>query len=143
MDPFPSQAAIIQRTRMLVDDAMRLQTMLSATMAQSVAIRRANPRSIRGELTSRPARNVGELRREVATWLVEGSLPSPAKGWAGLGIGNLCSVCRIPIVMTEIEYEARIDGMMLFAHIPCYEIWKEEAARLDGASADGHPPGEP
>lgn len=89
---------------------------------------------------SEPGRDVEELRCEVRAWLTERSFPPPSgKVYAGPGIGNPCSVCHLPIVRTEVEYEVRADGVVLFSHILCYEIWRDEAVRLDGASARGHP----
>jgi hypothetical protein len=31
---------------------------------------------------------------------------------------------------TEAEYEVRVDGAALFAHVPCFDLWQEEATAL-------------
>jgi hypothetical protein len=61
--------------------------------------------------------------------------------WAGRGIGHNCSVCGTPIPGTEIEYEIRASGADLFAHVPCFDLWAEEASALGWARTDGEPGG--
>ena len=133
----------MERAHVLTTQAAHLRAALSATIADSVSIGRLNPRWIRGRSMSEPGRNVEELRSEVRAWLTEGSLPPPSgKVYAGPGIGNPCSVCHLPIVRTEVEHEVRADGVALFSHILCYEIWRDEAVRLDGESVNGHATGD-
>jgi hypothetical protein len=138
-----SPVDIMARTRALLARNAVLRARLAAAMGRSERAARLHPRFIHGASGPEPARDVDALRRHVLGRLIEGSLPEPTNWvWAGGGSGNPCSVCGLPIVVTEIEYEFRVDDAALLAHIACFDLWKEEATGLRGASStdDDSPP---
>ena len=77
--------------------------------------------------------DIQNIRTQVRRWLTEGSLPSADNTvWAGSGRGFACAVCRAPILVTDVEYEVRAPAAHLRAHLVCYNVWKEESAKLSG-----------
>ncbi len=131
-----SSADIMARTRALLAENAVLRAQLAASMARGVQAARRHPRFVRGGSGPEPVRDLDALRRQVLGRLIEGSLPVPAQRvWAGTGSGNSCSVCGLPIVLTEIEYEVWLGDAAMFAHLPCFDLWRDEAAALSTRSS--------
>src|SRR5207253_1607233 len=69
------------------------------------------------------------VRERLASgWL----FPAPHKVWAGKGIGHICIVCGTIIAPSEVENEV-VGPTTVWAHLPCYSIWREESKPYDGA----------
>ena len=138
MRPSRSPADIMARAQALLADNARLRAQLADSMARSAQAARLQPRFVRGGSAPEPTPDLDALRRHVLGRLIEGSLPVPTERVsAGAGSGNPCAVCGLPIAMTEIEYELRVGDVAMFAHLPCFDLWKDEAAALPiGSSTD-------
>jgi len=73
------------------------------------------------------------LIASVRNRLERGTLdPAPQKVFAGNGTGRTCIVCARVISADQIENEVvvRTNGIAvtLWAHLPCYNIWRWESA---------------
>jgi hypothetical protein len=55
----------------------------------------------------------------------------PVKLWAGLGTGELCTVCERPILPAQAEYEPQYDDgrPTIRLHMGCYGLWQTELIR--------------
>jgi hypothetical protein len=52
----------------------------------------------------------------------------PMRTWAGRGTGALCSLCGLPIMAHDIEYEIeQADSPALQFHVQCYRVWEGES----------------
>ncbi len=58
---------------------------------------------------------------------------APHKVWAGKGTGHICIVCGTAIAPSEIENEV-VGPTTVWAHLPCYSIWREESEAHNGAT---------
>jgi hypothetical protein len=68
-----------------------------------------------------------DLHQTVRDRLVNGALfPVPQKAWGGHGTGRVCAVCDVVISSTEIELEVAGPSRKAWAHLMCYDIWREE-----------------
>src|SRR5713226_2529670 len=77
------------------------------------------------------------LRQTVRERLASGWLfPAPHKVWAGKGTGHVCVVCGITIAPSEVENEV-VGPATVWAHLPCYSIWREESEAHKTNGADG------
>jgi hypothetical protein len=78
------------------------------------------------------------LRATVRERLARGWLfPAPHKVWAGKGTGHVCVVCETTIAPSEIEHEV-VEPARVWAHLPCYSIWRQESDALIQAPPPGH-----
>jgi hypothetical protein len=86
-------------------------------------------RRISGGSALQPMGESQSLRSHVRLWLAKGLLPvPPGDTWAGPGTGKLCAVCALVIAAADIEHEIGHGAGRLYAHQPCYTLWREEAA---------------
>jgi hypothetical protein len=76
------------------------------------------------------------LRQTVRERLASGGLfPAPHKVWAGKGAGHVCVICATAISSTEIAIEHEVVApVTIWAHMPCYSIWREESKPDEPAS---------
>jgi len=78
-----------------------------------------------------------EFRLTIRQRLTEATLFSaPGRLWAGPGSGHTCVVCGRIITAPEIEHEMVLGHVTIWAHMPCYTIWRQESERLNES---GHP----
>ena len=66
-----------------------------------------------------------------------GTLPldAPAKLWAGIGTGKLCTACEQAIGPTQTEYEPEYEGRpTILLHAECHRLWEEERHLRESAS---------
>jgi len=54
--------------------------------------------------------------------------PAPCRIWLGAGQGRFCVVCAQEISAREIENEMILGPVTMWAHLPCYTIWREESS---------------
>ena len=81
------------------------------------------------------------LRRQIRGWLAGGRLPRPgAEMWVGPGSGHACAICADVIHQSQIEYEIPHGNGWLSVHLPCFSLWKAEAASLLAVSPDASEP---
>lgn len=56
---------------------------------------------------------------------------APMRTWAGRGTGALCSLCGLPIMAHDIEYEVELapeaDSPALQFHVQCYRVWEGQS----------------
>jgi len=72
------------------------------------------------------------LANRVRDKLDGGTLPhdSPVKLWAGQGRGQLCTVCELAILPSQVEYEPQYDGRPpIRLHTGCHGLWEAERRR--------------
>jgi hypothetical protein len=66
----------------------------------------------------------------IRTKLDAGTLPldAPARLWAGIGSGKVCTACEQPIRATQMEYEPEYaDGRaVIYFHAECHRLWEEK-----------------
>ena len=75
-----------------------------------------------------------DLRVTVRERLVSGWLfPAPHKVWTGKGTGHVCVVCGTTIEPSEVENEV-VGPATVWAHLPCYSIWREESQTYELAN---------
>ncbi len=76
------------------------------------------------------------LRQTVRERLASGRLfPAPSKVWAGKGAGHVCVICATVISSAEIALEHEVVApATIWAHMPCYSIWREESKPDEPAS---------
>jgi hypothetical protein len=73
-----------------------------------------------------------DLRLTIRERLANAALfPAPRRLWAGPGTGRTCVVCGTNITAPEIEHEIVLGQATIWAHLPCYTIWREESERLN------------
>lgn len=133
-DPTGLAAEIaVQKTRALVNRAVWLQAALVLTLRRSEQVRRMIPRRVRGASADPDSAVAEALRSAVRLRLKNGSLPHPnSKVWGGTGSGNACVVCERPISANQVEYEVANGNGRLRSHLPCFLVWRAEAAQKDG-----------
>jgi hypothetical protein len=74
-----------------------------------------------------------DLRMTIRARLATGALfQAPEKVWAGPGTGRTCVVCGTAISAPEIETEMILGPVTIWAHSPCYTIWRQESDGIDG-----------
>jgi hypothetical protein len=74
-----------------------------------------------------------DLRLTIRARLATGALFSaPDKIWSGPGTGRTCVVCGTTISSREVENEMILGPVTIWAHSPCYTIWRQESDGLDG-----------
>jgi hypothetical protein len=74
-----------------------------------------------------------DLRLTIRARLATGALFSaPDKIWSGPGTGRTCVVCGTIISSREVENEMILGPVTIWAHSPCYTIWRQESDGLDG-----------
>ena len=77
----------------------------------------------------------GDLRLTIRDRLAKGALfPAPPRVWAGQGVGHICMVCGTAISSRDVENEMILGPVTIWAHLPCYTMWREESDRPDGSS---------
>jgi hypothetical protein len=76
-----------------------------------------------------------DLRLTIRDRLAKGAIfPAPNGVWAGQGTGRICMVCGTAISWWEVENEMIVGRVTVWAHLPCYTMWREESDRLDASS---------
>jgi hypothetical protein len=116
--------------RELRQDSIELQAELRDRINRTRQFLRRLPRSLRGGSGDPDPDVLDALRVTVRRRLAEGLLPKPdGKTWAGPGTGRMCVICEKAITPKQIEYEVPHgdDAGRLYAHIPCFLMWKAEA----------------
>ena len=84
--------------------------------------------------------NEAELRRRARARIEVGMLPSsrPVRSFAGMGSGERCALCDVPINRNEIEDEIEVvQGealRVLKFHRPCASAWALERTQERGGS---------
>ena len=74
-----------------------------------------------------------DLRLTIRARLATGALFSaPDKIWSGPGTGRTCVVCGTAISSREVENEMILGPVTIWAHSPCYTIWRQESDGLAG-----------
>jgi len=74
------------------------------------------------------------VRERLASgWL----FPASHKVWAG---GHICVVCGTTIAPSEVENEV-VGPTRVWAHLPCYPIWREESRAYELANSANGPDG--
>jgi len=74
------------------------------------------------------------VRERLASgWL----FPASHKVWAG---GHICVVCGTTIAPSEVENEV-VGPTTVWAHLPCYPIWREESRAYELANSANGPDG--
>jgi hypothetical protein len=78
-----------------------------------------------------------DLRLTIRDRLGKGALfPAPIGVWSGQGTGRICMVCGTAISSLEVENEMIVGRVTVWAHLPCYTMWREESDRLDVSCHD-------
>jgi len=76
-----------------------------------------------------------DLRLTIRARLAKDALfPAPHKVWASPGTGRTCLVCGTVISSLEVENEITLGAVTIWAHLPCYTMWREESERLEVSS---------
>ena len=82
------------------------------------------------ELSPAAAADPVALRLVIRRRLREDTLfPAPCRIWLGAGQGRFCVVCAQEISAREIGNEMILGPVTMWAHLPCYTIWREESSR--------------
>jgi hypothetical protein len=79
----------------------------------------------------------GPLREKAREVIRQGKLPShaPTRTWGGPGVGAPCSVCGLPVMKNENEFEIQFEqegggGLDKYhVHIRCFAAWEFERRR--------------
>jgi hypothetical protein len=78
------------------------------------------------------------LREKARTAIQQGRLPSrrPDRTWGGPGVGAPCSICDLPVMKDQLEFEIEFahdgdsPGLDTFhVHVRCFAAWEFERGR--------------
>lgn len=130
--------ALVRRSRERFRESVKLVERSRDLIA--VSRRALNPAwqiSGSADAEPRPGRhpNLEALRLAIRRRLRQDTLfPAPSRVWSGAGRGRFCIVCDRDISAHEIETEMILGPVTLWAHLPCYLIWREESIPHDDTS---------
>ena len=78
------------------------------------------------------------LREKARTAIQKGRLPSrrPDRTWGGPGVGAPCSICDLPVMKDQLEFEVEFahdgdsPGLDKFhLHVRCFAAWEFERGK--------------
>jgi hypothetical protein len=74
---------------------------------------------------------MSSLDQSVTARIQNGVLPkSITKGRVGRGRGGHCAVCHVVIRPPDTEVEVQVESRRGAFHEACFNLWREDAARL-------------